>query len=185
MIIVIDGNIGSGKSTVLDRLAQKGYTVCKEKIEEWPLDDFYKDPSRWAFLLQMSVLNSMHRLPEPNIIIHERCPDSSLAVFWENISDKGIVSQRENSVCKELYTKLAWKPDLHIFLDSNPMTCYERVSKRNQMGDTSVKLGYILQIDSYYKKYISNRNIKIIKSDREIDAVVDDVLCTINEFIAV
>ena len=49
--IVIDGNIGSGKTTQLDLLEQQGkYNIKKEPIEKWPLDLYYSDPKRWGFL---------------------------------------------------------------------------------------------------------------------------------------
>ena len=57
MKIVIDGNIGVGKSTQLRLLEQVGYKVYREPIDDWSLELFYKDQSRWAFLLQMQILN--------------------------------------------------------------------------------------------------------------------------------
>ena len=54
--IAVAGNIGSGKTTQLDLLERKGWSVKREPIDEWPLDLFYKDKSRWALLLQMKIL---------------------------------------------------------------------------------------------------------------------------------
>ena len=54
--VVIDGNIGSGKTTQLGLLEKTGYTVRREAIQDWPLEEFYKDPARWAFLLHTSIL---------------------------------------------------------------------------------------------------------------------------------
>ena len=59
MIVVIDGNIGCGKSTVLDALSERGFLVHKEAIEMWPLEKFYEDQSRWAFMMQIAVFDSM------------------------------------------------------------------------------------------------------------------------------
>jgi deoxyadenosine/deoxycytidine kinase len=47
--VVIDGNIGSGKTTQLGLLEKKGYMVRREAIHDWTLDEFYADPARWAF----------------------------------------------------------------------------------------------------------------------------------------
>jgi deoxyadenosine/deoxycytidine kinase len=39
MRIVIDGNIGAGKTTQLGLLEKIGYTVRREAIDDWPLED--------------------------------------------------------------------------------------------------------------------------------------------------
>jgi hypothetical protein len=40
MKIVIDGNIGAGKTTQLNLLESKGFKVHREPIEKWPLELF-------------------------------------------------------------------------------------------------------------------------------------------------
>jgi deoxyadenosine/deoxycytidine kinase len=59
MKIVIDGNIGAGKTTQLNFLKNMGARVFKEPIEEWPLKEFYEDPKRGIFPLQMAVLRTV------------------------------------------------------------------------------------------------------------------------------
>ena len=58
MKIVIEGNIGAGKTTQLGLLESRGWNVRREAIDQWPLEDFYKDPKRWAFLLHMKILQT-------------------------------------------------------------------------------------------------------------------------------
>ena len=60
-IICIDGLIGAGKSTILEKLKKKGYYVFKENLDEWGyfLDLFYKNKPRWAFTLQIAILNNL------------------------------------------------------------------------------------------------------------------------------
>jgi predicted ATPase len=41
MKVVIDGNIGSGKTTQLGLLEKAGYIVRREPIDQWPLEEFY------------------------------------------------------------------------------------------------------------------------------------------------
>lgn len=164
MIVCIDGNIGSGKSSVLTALEQKGYNVQREKIDEWPLKEFYEDQDRWKFLMQMSVLDSMMNIPVH--VIHERCPESALAVFWE--SD----NETEDRVCKSLYEYLTWKPDVHIYLRASPEVCFERLQSRNQVGDTGVTIEYITKIHDKYEKFISARDVKVINAELSLDEVV-------------
>lgn len=164
MLICIDGNIGSGKSSVLTALEKKGYNVQREKIEEWPLKEFYDDQDRWKFLMQMSVLNSMVNVPCD--VIHERCPESALAVFWETDNET------EDRVCKSLYEYLTWRPDIHIYLRASPEVCFERLQSRNQVGDTGVTLEYITKIHDKYERFMENRDVKVVNAELSPDEVV-------------
>ena len=56
--IVIDGNIGCGKTTLLNQLKNKldSFSVL-ESVEEWKkdgiLDKYYQNPKEMAFIFQM------------------------------------------------------------------------------------------------------------------------------------
>ena len=60
MHIAIAGNIGAGKTTLAQKLAQHfNWEVLLESVEDNPyLKDFYDDMPRWAFHLQIFFLNS-------------------------------------------------------------------------------------------------------------------------------
>ena len=59
MIISIDGNIGSGKSTQLKNLKEE-YIVIHEDVETWKsegwLEAYYQNPKYHAFGFQMRVM---------------------------------------------------------------------------------------------------------------------------------
>jgi hypothetical protein len=116
MKVVIDGNIGSGKTTQLNLLEQKRWTVQREPIDNWPLELFYKDKSRWALLLQMKILQTLQPVETKDVIIYERCLLSTRYVFWEHLLQKKLVRPEENDVYCYQYDKDTWFPDLYIFL---------------------------------------------------------------------
>lgn len=157
MRVVIDGNIGCGKSTQIRLLEQSGFRCRKEPIDEWPLDLFYADPSRWGFALQMKILESF--IDTEDDTIYERCMETSKYVFWWNLLDKSIVTDFENQVYQSFYKKHYKPSDVYIFLHSDPKKCYERISTRDQAGDNKISLEYIQKIDSYYQLWFwSKRN---------------------------
>jgi deoxyadenosine/deoxycytidine kinase len=48
-IICIDGNIGVGKSSIIEKLKNLGFVSFHENLEYWGslLDMFYENPQRW------------------------------------------------------------------------------------------------------------------------------------------
>lgn len=144
MIVAIDGNIGAGKSTVLKILKGLGHHIEPEKIEKWPLAEFYEDPEHWSLAMHMAVLTSMKN---PVDGIHERCPVSTCEVFWK-LAPK---TEEEDQVFTEYARRTAWKPDVHILLRVRPEMCFEQIKKRSQVGDEHVSLDYLQKIDELYK----------------------------------
>ena len=64
MRIAIEGNIGCGKSTVIEHLeklplcVERGYTTILEPMDEWQhwLQEMYADPQRWSFFFNLKVM---------------------------------------------------------------------------------------------------------------------------------
>jgi deoxyadenosine/deoxycytidine kinase len=154
MKIVIDGNIGSGKTTQLDLLERAGHKVQREPIAEWPLEEFYNDPSRWAFLLHMAILKTLQ--PVEGTVVYERCLLSSRWVFWQYMLDRGHVTEDENKVYKYFYEKFLWQPDVYIFILKSPELAWEHVQARHQTGDSGVTYEYLVELDRYYKDMLAN-----------------------------
>jgi deoxyadenosine/deoxycytidine kinase len=149
MKVVIDGNIGSGKTTQLGLLEQKGFLVFREPIDEWPLEEFYQDPKTGAFPLHMAILRTLR--PRGSAI-YERSLLSSRWVFWEWAKAKGLASN--SKTYEYFYEKHSWHPDLYIFLSKTPEECHRAIQTRGQTGDTHVTLEYLQELDVLYKHLI-------------------------------
>jgi deoxyadenosine/deoxycytidine kinase len=155
MKIVIDGNIGVGKSTQLRLLEGVGYRVKREPINDWSLDLFYKDQSRWALLLQLQILEGFHSSARSDTpTVYERCPISSNHVFWENLLQQGLVTKDEDRLYQRFYDKMSWKPDLYIYLNCPPEESFRRIQERKQAGDTKITLEYMKKLHSLYDKLL-------------------------------
>jgi deoxyadenosine/deoxycytidine kinase len=167
MHIVIDGNIGSGKTTQLGLLEQKGYIVRREAISEWPLEEFYNDPSRWAFLLHTHILlTNQPPLDINSLLFFERSLVSSRWVFWEVIKQQGDVTAKEDEVYSKLYEKHEWHPDLFIYMSKSPELCLEHIRGRYQPGDqAAITLDYLQKLDAAYTKMLSSLPCKILMID--------------------
>ena len=178
--IVIDGNIGAGKTTQLDLLEAKGWKVRREPIDKWPLEEFYSDPSRWAFLFHMRILQTRASRETKTAVIYERSLQSSYYVFWEILRGKGQVTAMEHDTYTYFYEKLGWHPDLYIFLSKNPDLAYEHIQARQQAGDTKVTLEYMRELDQAYISLIRNMPcvVHVINANRGVEEIHKDI-CSI------
>lgn len=181
MKIVIDGNIGSGKTTQLTCLSEYNYNIIKEPIDEWPLDLFYSDPERWGFLFQMIVLRTLRTIE--GSAIYERCPVSSKEVFWQLMKKHPI----EEQVYEEEYKLRAWYPDMYILIDTGADQCYENIKKRSQAGDYGISLDYLKQLEDKYITMYENLQCPKFKVDgtRPIEEVTKDIINIIENGIRV
>lgn len=173
--IVIDGNIGSGKTTQLKRLSEnQGIHVQCEPIHDWPLSLFYEDKQRWAFLLQMTILKSFL---ENDAVVWERSPESSREVFWKMLMKSGTGVKEEDAIYSYFYDTYSWTPDVHIYIRTEPEECFRRLSSRLQEGDTKIDLDYIKQVHTYYEDYINSKNsVLIIDGNKPPDEIHEEII---------
>jgi deoxyadenosine/deoxycytidine kinase len=177
MRVVIDGNIASGKSTQIELLKSE-YKVLSERIQDWPLDLFYKDQSRWAFLLQFSILKSFS-VNKDSYDVFERSPESSRDVFWKMLVTDEIVTHEEDHIYRYFWGLNGWVPDVYIYILTPPEVCFERLTKRHQDGDSIITLGYLQKIHMYYTDYMQQKKIYVIDGTldpHEINKKIRDIL---------
>jgi len=174
--IVIDGNIGAGKTTQINMLQNLLYNVKKEPIHLWPLELFYSNPERWGFLFQMTILKTL--IPDTKTCIYERCPLSSLKVFWEILSKHS----EEDKLYKAFYRDYGWSPDVYIYIKTPPDICMERINSRTQDGDSGVSLDYLRTLDSKYLEMYDGLDCKkyIIDGTQSEDIILQNILSIIN-----
>ena len=177
MKVVIDGNIGSGKTTQLGLLEQKGWKVRREPIDKWPLEEFYKDPKRWAFYFHMVILQTLRPLQTKEHIIYERSLLSSRWVFWPVLLKKGLVTPEEDATYDKFYNQYAWYPDVYIFLAKNLDLAWEHIQKRGQAGDGGVTREYLQELGDEYQKLIKNVpcRVYVVNANRSVEEIHTEI----------
>lgn len=178
--IVIDGNIGAGKTTQLDMLEKDGYSVKREPIDQWPLELFYSDPDRWGFLFQIIILQTLTLNQDDKPCIYERCPKSSLDVFWRLMKKNDV----EDQAYKKAYEHYGWEPDVYIFIDTPPLQCKERIQMRTQDGDSGVSQEYLEKLyEAYMDMYDNMKCVKYkIDGTQTQDVIVKKIKQIINKY---
>jgi deoxyadenosine/deoxycytidine kinase len=191
MKIVIEGNIGGGKSTVLNMISQRNrIPIFLEPVDtEWKqgLKYFYDDNSRWGFTFNLNVLMTYNKWSNNNFkALYERCPLSSKEVFSKLQYDSGMMTKYENDMYQELYDKLAWEPDVIIYINTPSDVCYNRMNSRGRECETNVPITYLKQVDEKYEdlcnliKEKNNIKLYIVNGHQCIEKVYEDVMKVIN-----
>lgn len=190
MKVVIDGNIGSGKTTQLNIFESKGFKVNKEPITQWPLDVFYSDPSRWALMFQLRVLQTLPTIISTNttrIQFYERCQWSAIDVFWQYMLEQNQVTYWEDQVLKTAFEATKCEPSLYIYIKKSPEDCFAAIQTRRQAGDSSIELSYLEALDALYERMLEKIQCKKVvidatgKTPAEIHSEIITVLKSSNE----
>merc|ERR1711974_72983 len=111
--IAVAGNIGAGKSSLVDFLTNK-YDIEPffEPNEENPyLEDFYGDMERWAFQSQVYFLTAKFRLHQeldrnPHSVVQDRTLWEDAEIFAENLYQQGTMDERDYRTYRHLYESI-------------------------------------------------------------------------------
>jgi deoxyadenosine/deoxycytidine kinase len=205
-IISIEGNIGAGKSTIIEHLKHcHNYVVVPEPVDQWAtivdkdgisiLEHFYNSPKGWAFAFQMmayisrlSLLKQTIKDNPTSIIITERSLHTDKYVFCKMLYDSGDINHIEYSIYLKWFDDfIAEVPiDSIIYMTSNTDVCMNRIKKRNRPGET-IDIDYLNKCDKYHTEWIESLTIpvKYINADEDMktDASILDRAMLVSSFI--
>jgi deoxyadenosine/deoxycytidine kinase len=198
-IVSVEGNIGVGKTTMLDNIEfyirKNGITdivVMREPIEKWTspdksgtsiLEKFYKDKQKYTFSFQVFVLltiidaikHIIRENPTCKLIICERSLSASRYVFADMLHAENVFDTTQYEIYCKLYDEISanYVATQTIYL-SCPLTIIkDRIHKRNRSGEEYVTMEYLEKCEEYYNKLIVKTEIPHIHID-----VSKDILST-------
>ena len=187
MKISIDGNIGAGKTTVLKQLACE-YKVILEPVEEWKdyLTRFYQDPIRWGFCFNLKVLCSFAPWKSTkDFVLFERSPNACKEVFTQMHFEDGNMDELEMRTFNEIYSNVGWKPDILIYIQSNPENCLTRIKTRGRESEQNITLEYLQKVHKKYELLASNTpHLYVIDAEKNPEKVLSEVKKIINDLSA-
>ena len=164
--IAVAGNIGSGKTTLTEKLAQHyNWEARFEDVENNPyLNDFYQDMPRWSFNLQIYFLNSRLRqvveIQEGSqIVIQDRTIYEDAHIFAPNLHEMGLMSTRDFENYISFFRTISKKvnsPDLLIYLKASLGTLVGQIERRGRAYEDNIRLDYLKQLNQYYNNWIDN-----------------------------
>ena len=183
--IAIAGNMGTGKSTLVEFLArQYGVVPFYEPNHENPyLADFYRDMRRWAFRSQLYFLATKFRLHQeldrqPGVVALDRTIFEDAEVFATALYRMGKISERDWQTYLAFYHGILdaiRPPDLLIYLRCSMRTLRRRIRLRGRTMEQDVPLAYLKRLQALYDEWLARYSLSdvlVLETDR-LDYVHD------------
>ncbi len=164
--ICIEGNIGSGKTTLAKILSSRFKSkIILEQFEENPfLKSFYQDPKRYAFQLELSFLAERFQqiqteLPSQDLfqeyIVSDYMIEKCLIFSKNNLDDQSIQLYRK---MYDIIIKAIPKPDIIIYLHKDTDILLNNIAKRARPYEQEIQGQYLENIYSNYLTYFKQQN---------------------------
>jgi deoxyadenosine/deoxycytidine kinase len=183
--IAIAGNMGSGKSTLVDFLSRTyGVTPFYEPNDENPyLADFYKDMKGWAFQSQLYFLSNKFRLHQEldkhsGVVALDRTIFEDAEIFATALFQMRKISKRDWQTYQGFYGAILdaiQPPDLMIYLRCSMRTLRQRIRLRGRKMEQDVPLPYLKRLDRLYEDWIGSyamSDVLVLETD-QLDYIHD------------
>jgi deoxyadenosine/deoxycytidine kinase len=172
-MILLEGNIGAGKSTVGRALKSEGiFDFIEEPVAKWQtgfasnlLESFYRDMNRWAFTFQILAFITRAKTwqeilaeTEHERVILERSIFTDRHVFARNIYHIGAMTETEWQIYCGLWdflvTNYCLEPDCIVYLRTPANVCLERIRLRGRGEETDISLEYLEQLEALHDDWL-------------------------------
>jgi len=163
VFIGIAGIIGAGKTTLATALGEHlGLDVHYEPvIDNEYLDDFYRETKKYAFAMQIYLLNRRFQQHQ-EIIWRGRggVQDRTIyedAIFAKTLRDMDLMDERDYETYVNLFRNLSnfmCRPNFIIYLDVTPEKSMDRIRERARGCETGVSLEYLRQLYDGYEEFL-------------------------------
>ena len=192
--IVVEGPIGSGKTTLARLLADKfSVQLLSEKAEDNPfLSRFYQDAQRYALPTQLFFLFQRSR-QIADMSQRDMFSAPTVADFFlekDPLFARLNLDDEEYALYHQIYTHLQLKspkPDLVIYLQTPIDELAERIEERNISYEQEIPREYIERLADAYSEFfhtydtspvliVNNEKLNVIKDESALNLLVDRIM---------
>jgi deoxyadenosine/deoxycytidine kinase len=204
MLFSMEGNIGSGKSTLI-RALKKEYTEISglpvvfvdEPVTQWEsiksadgknmIELFYGNPARYSFAFQMmayisrlTMLQEAIRKHPKAIIITERCLLTDYHIFAKLLYENKSMLQEEYEIYQRWFHSFQdIRVDGIIYVRTDASVAFERCKLRSRPGET-IDEAYLKQCHEKHEEWIQEEDLIIDNNITE----QEEALWMIHDYIA-
>lgn len=179
--IAIIGNIGAGKSTLINQMTSNlsdsmiiracqpfgipsQFFVFPEEFVPKKLEKFYNNPQKHAYALQLEFLKSrikrsqsIHKIK--GVILEDRTLFEDFHIFGQAQHLLGRMNAKQFKKYQQFYLQslpLAHHPDLVVYLQASPDDLLARIQKRNRASEANIDIEYLTLLNRFYEKFIAS-----------------------------
>lgn len=195
--LVIEGNIGVGKTT-LAKMISKDYNAqfVGEAFADNPfLEKFYKDPKSFAFTLEMSFMAERYSQLVSELQHRDLFKDFAIADYYfmkSLIFSSVTLATDEYNLYRKffdlIYARLP-RPDLYVFLHKDTSNLKNQIEKRGREYELNIEDKYLNQISQAYFNYfkqqsefpvviIDTNNIDFVESKKDYYKLCETIFQT-------
>lgn len=176
--VAIEGVIGVGKTSLVERLAERlGARIVLEQVEENPfLASFYKDSERFAFQAQIFFLLSRYKQQKTigqadmfhELIISDYMFAKDRIFANLNLDDQELVLYERLA---SLLEKTAVQPDLVLYLQARTDVLLQRIKHRGRQFEKRISNEYIEMLNEAYNSFFFNYELSpvIVIDTNDVD----------------
>jgi len=187
--IAIAGNIGTGKSSLVEFLTRTyGIKPFYEPNEENPyLPDFYQDMHRWAFHSQLYFLSTKFRMHQQlersgGVVVLDRTIYEDAEIFATALHEMRKFTGRDWDTYWNFYQVILdaiRPPDLMIYLRCSMRTLRKHIRLRGREMEQDIPLTYLKRLQRLYDDWLGNYRfgeVLVLETDK-LDYINDLVDC--------
>jgi len=172
--LVIEGNIGTGKTSLCKLIAEKRKAkLFLEQYAENPfLPKFYENPERYSFPLELSFLADRYNQLKNNVSSFDLFNELIVSDYFfmkSLIFSAHTLQEDEYKLYRQIfdiiYSSLP-KPDLYIYLHKNTDLLLRNINKRGREYEKNITAEYLKGIENGYFNFFKQQNqIRIVIID--------------------
>lgn len=182
--VVIEGNIGAGKTTLACRIAEQyNARLILEHFADNPfLPKFYSDPEKYSFPLELSFLAGRYKQLKEELVPQDLFKSFTIADYYfmkSLVFAASTLTGDEYNLYRQIFYIIYGslpKPDIYVYLHLNPDRLLQNIGRRGRDYEKSITKEYLQKIqDSYFSLFKQNPENKYLVIDiNEIDFVADE-----------
>ena len=164
--IVVEGNIGSGKTSLVKMLTKElsAHSIYEEFSDNPFLPKFYAEPEKHAFPLELSFLAERYHQLKKELNTRDLFHKNIISDYYfikSLIFAEITLPEDEFALYKKLFHIIHQKlpqPDLLIYLYSDVERLQKNISKRGRDYESQISDDYLQQIHKGYFNFLGQQN---------------------------
>ena len=149
--VVIEGNIGAGKTTLAGRIADQfnAHLILEHFADNPFLPKFYNDPEKYSFPLELSFLASRYKQLKEELVPQDLFKSFSVADYYfmkSLVFAASTLTGDEYNLYRQIFYIIYGslpKPDIYVYLHLNPERLLENIEKRGRNYEKSITKEYL------------------------------------------